>query len=232
MLSVVAARATTIVGVGVASVVLAAGATRAQGLLARNRVEQPAFEVIGRAGAFEVRTYAPKLVAEVEVEGDAETATSAGFRVLANYIFGANVSREEIAMTSPVDRRKTSTKIEMTSPVDRARRGDRWVVTFTMPSKWTKDTLPTPNSPRVRIVEVPAKSFLVDAFSGSPKPSELEKRSGKLRDAALAAGYTIVDPDPVYAQYDPPWTMGFLRRNELQLEIELPAPAPAPLAQP
>ncbi len=224
MPSVDFARARTIVGVSVASVLLAAGVTRAEGLLARNRVEQPAFDVVGNAGGFEVRTYAPKLVAEVEVEGDPETATSAGFRILANYIFGANVSREEIAMTSPVARQKTSTKIAMTSPVDRTRRGDRWVVTFTMPSKWTKDTLPTPVSKSIRIVEVPAKSFLVDSFSGSPKPAELEKRVDNLRGAAAAAGYTVLDPNPVYAQYDPPWTLSFMRRNELQLEIKLQVP--------
>jgi len=219
-------RASAAAGAGLATFLIAAGSTRADGLLARNRVEQPTFEVVGRTGGFEVRTYAPKLVAEVEVEGDAEVATSAGFRVLAGYIFGANVSREEIAMTSPVDLRKTSTKIEMTSPVDRSRRGDRWVVTFTMPSKWTKETLPKPTSSRVRIVEVPKKSFMIDSFSGSPGSAELEKRSEKLRGAAAAAGYEIVDPNPVYAQYDPPWTMGFLRRNELMLEVKLPPPSP------
>ena len=80
--------------------------------------ETPAYTVESKQEGFEIRRYEGRLVAEVEVEGDPNTASNAGFRILANFIFGANEARSEVAMTAPVDRRPAEA-IEMTAPVDR-----------------------------------------------------------------------------------------------------------------
>ncbi len=53
-------------------------------------IEEPKFEVVLTDGTFEIRNYAPYIVAETWVEGDMDEASSKGFRLIADYIFGNN----------------------------------------------------------------------------------------------------------------------------------------------
>ena len=183
---------------------------------ARAKTEEPKYEVLAKHDGFEVRNYAPRIVAEVQVKGDAKTANSAGFRLLADFIFGNNTAKAEVAMTAPVDR---SQSIAMTAPVDRSKTKDAWTIAFTMPSEYTMETLPKPNNDRVKIREVPQTRFAVMRFSGSPNEETVEKRMKTLETMAEAAEYTLAAKPPVYARYDPPWTPSFMRRNEIFLEL-------------
>ncbi len=187
---------------------------------ARNTIEIPAYTVESEQTGFEVRRYDPRIVAEVTVEGDAKDANSAGFRLLADFIFGNNTAQTEIAMTAPVDR-TTSEAIAMTAPVDRTAKADKWIVAFTMPSKYTLDTLPKPNDKRVKIRVVPAKTYAVMRFSGAPRESIVEQRMQDFVQTVEDAGLTPSGAEPTYARYDPPWTLGFLRRNEIFVELEV-----------
>jgi SOUL heme-binding protein len=184
-------------------------------------IETPRYEVVSTHDAFEVRRYAPRLVAEVEVTGSPREATSAGFRVLADYIFGNNTARGSIAMTAPVDRRATSEPIAMTAPVDRRKVGEdeRWVVTFTMPSRYTLETLPAPNDERVQIRVVPTAHFAAVRFSGAPSEARVQERMNALLAVVDAEGLQAAGSPPTYARYDPPWTLPMLRRNEILLEL-------------
>jgi effector-binding domain-containing protein len=186
------------------------------------RTEEPKFEVVARHDGFEVRKYAPRIVAEVVVKGEAKVATNAGFRLLADFIFGNNTAGEEVAMTAPVDR---SEQIAMTAPVDRTQSDGRWTVTFTMPSKYTMETLPRPNDDRVKIREVPPTRYAAARFSGRPKPAEVQRRIKALEEAVAAEGYTLKGTPAVYSQYNPPWTPSFLRRNEVMFELAPKSPA-------
>lgn len=189
-------------------------------LLARGRVEHPSFTVVEQGAGFELRRYQQRLVAEVEVRGEPQQAANAGFRLLADFIFGNNTRAEEVAMTAPVDRRAAKPeKIAMTAPVDRRAAGDRWVITFTMPSKYTRDTLPRPNDARVKIRELPAAVYAVRRFNGSPDEDGVQAEITALRAAAMAAGHTLAEAPPIYSRYDPPWTPALLRRNEVMLPI-------------
>ncbi len=187
--------------------------------VARAKTEEPKFEVVAKHDGFEVRTYAPRIVAEVQVKGDAKAATSAGFRLLADFIFGNNTAQAEVAMTAPVDRSQT---IAMTAPVDRSKTNDTWTIAFTMPSEYTLKTLPQPNNERVKIREVASTRFAVMRFSGNPKEKTVQERMKTLETMAKDAGYETAGKPPVYARYDPPWTISFLRRNEVFLELAPP----------
>ncbi len=189
----------------------------------RDRTEQPKYEVLAKHEAFEVRLYEPRIVAEVNVEGSAEKATGDGFRLLADFIFGNNHKGAKVAMTSPVDRSAASEKIAMTTPVDRTKDGKTWTVAFTMPSKYTMETLPRPNDARVSIRQLPAKRYAATRFSGNPKEEVVRHRMDALREAAEAEGLPLTGKAPVYARYDPPWTPSFMRRNEILLELAPPA---------
>lgn len=177
---------------------------------ARNEIETPRYEVASTHDGFEVRRYAPRLVAEVEVTGSGRTASNAGFRLLADYIFGNNTSRGSIAMTAPVDRR-------------RADADERWRITFTMPSKYTLETLPKPNDERVEIRRLPTTHFAAVRFSGAPNDATVQERMDALRRAVEAEGLELAATAPIYARYDPPWTLPMLRRNEILLELVVDA---------
>jgi len=124
--------------------------------------EEPAFRVVLGDGAFEVRDYPALLAAEVTVGGSRDEASNAGFRLLAGYIFGGNTRRQSIAMTAPViQERAPGETIAMTAPVIQTGGDSEWIVRFVMPGAYTRETLPTPNDRRVRIVPVPPRRFAV-----------------------------------------------------------------------
>ena len=187
--------------------------------------EHAHYQVDSEHEGFEVRRYAPRVVAEVSVEGlDPDRASSDGFRILAGYIFGGNLPGESIAMTTPVDRRASGEgeRIAMTTPVDRrqaSNAADRWTVSFTMPSKYTLADLPQPNDARVELRELDARRYAAVRFRGSPSEDEVRERSEELRRAADKAGLELADEPFSYARYDPPWTPSFLRRNEILLPL-------------
>jgi effector-binding domain-containing protein len=202
--------------VGVISVLAIPAAVAA---LPRARVEQPAHVVEVTHAEFEVRRYEPRIVAEVDVIGGPREATNQGFRILADYIFGNNVSRAKVSMTAPVDRR-ASEKIEMTAPVDRRRSGRAWVISFTMPSRHSIETLPDPVDERIAIRRIPTTRYAVVRFSGAPSETVVQRKMAELVGHVEAAGYEVAGTAPIYARYDPPWTPPFLRRNEILIELE------------
>lgn len=180
--------------------------------------EEPAFETVASDGRIEIRQYDPIIVAETEVSGGMRDASSSGFRVLADYIFGNNKARSEIAMTAPVTR-TPSTKIEMTAPVTRTPSdGGNWTVSFTMPSKWTMETLPVPNNPAVSIREVPGELMATIRFSGSGRMETHREKQAELEDWMASNGYEATGPAR-YAGYDAPWKPSPLRRNEVLIPV-------------
>lgn len=180
--------------------------------------EEPDFASVQRDGNIEVRDYAGQIVAEVTVEGSRETAPSSAFRPLANYIFGGNAPRQEIAMTAPV----TSTQgqeIAMTAPVTSSESGQgSWTVAFIMPSEWTLQTLPAPNDPRVSLREVAPRRMVAIEFRGGRTAENLSGHLGQLETWLEENGYAVVGA-PEYAFYSPPWVPTPLRRNEIMIEV-------------
>ena len=79
-------------------------------------IEQPEYTVVRQDGAFELRRYAPYLVAETEVESEFMQAGNVAFGRLFRYISGDNTARAEIAMTAPVEQAKRGETIAMTAP--------------------------------------------------------------------------------------------------------------------
>ena len=187
--------------------------------------EEPKYRVEKDYGEFEVRLYAPVIVAETEVTGEFGKVSNEGFRRLAGYIFGGNDGGRKIAMTAPVGTeppRKTAagTKIAMTAPVGAKPKGEGWVVSFTMPSNWTMASLPVPDDERVRLREVPARRVAAVRFSGTWGAEKFEDVAARLREQIKEKGLVAADEPPVYARYNPPWTPWFLRRNEVLVPLK------------
>lgn len=179
--------------------------------------EQPKYTVLAQEGDFELRSYAPMIVAEVSVGGTRDEAVNAGFRILAGYIFGGNEPKAKIAMTAPVTQQKGES-IAMTVPVTQQAKGGDWLVRFTMPASFTMATLPKPTDERIRLVAVPGRKVAALRFSGFRTDEALAAQADRLGAVLAARGLKPAGP-PTYAYYDPPWTLPFLRRNEVMRDV-------------
>ncbi|ULE34130.1 SOUL family heme-binding protein [Mycobacterium sp. IDR2000157661] len=183
----------------------------------RTGTEEPHYLSTTLTDVVELRRYGSRIAAETVVDADEERARNIGFRRLAGYIFGANHRDEKIAMTAPVA--QSGERIAMTAPVAQVRDADnRWTIRFFMPSKWTMDTLPTPDDEDVTLVEVPAQTYAVLRFSGDRGPNAVAARTRELL-AALRAHDIEADGEPTAWFFDPPWTLPFRRRNEIAVPI-------------
>lgn len=206
-------------------------AALAWSLYSSNSVETPEYEVVSQSGDIEIRQYAPMIAAEATVTGEQDQAINKGFRIIADYIFGNNQSADGIAMTAPVTQQsgkdiamtapvtqQPSESIAMTAPVTQQSDGNSWNVRFIMPSKYTMETIPLPVNPDVKLVEVPSKRFAAIRFSGLAGESKLDRYTQELLEYMDAQQLTPVSA-PQYAFYNDPWTLPFLRRNEVMIEI-------------
>ena len=87
-----------------------------------------------------------------------------------------------------------------------------------MPSKWNLETAPVPNDQRVNLREISPERMVVLQFSGRMATQDLEEKEQELRQWAMKQGITVVGSVRT-ARYDPPWTLPFLRKNEVQLKV-------------
>jgi len=187
--------------------------------------EEPKFSIIEKSEPFELRTYVPQLVAEVKVEGDLDTASSQGFRLIAAFIFGQNQVSEKISMTAPVAiETAQSTKIAMTVPVgieaskDSAKGVNQWVFSFVMPSEYTMATLPKPLNPLVSIRELPAQKRAAITFSGFYNEAKVLEKTKALEEWIKSKQWQAIG-NPQFARYNPPWSIPFMRRNEILITV-------------
>ena len=181
-------------------------------------IEEPQYTVVRQYAGFEIREYAPYLVAEVLVPGPAEEAGNQGFRILAGYIFGKNQGERKISMTAPVAQTPAPARIEMTAPVTQAAADGGYFVQFTMPREYTLETLPEPLDPQVKLRSVSGGRFAVIRYSGSWSESNYTEHLEKLERGITAAGLRTTGA-PIYSRYNAPFVPWFMRRNEIWLKL-------------
>lgn len=186
-------------------------------------IEEPDYVVVDTSAEFELRRYAPYLVAEVDVSGDFDEAGNSAFRTLASYIFGDNDSGSKMKMTAPVEARlpESGERMAMTAPVTSTTGGVDNLTTFAfvMERRYTLETLPVPNNPIIRIREMPERTMAVRRYSGRWTQARYRQNLDVLKLALSKAGIKTIG-DPVLARYNSPFSLPMLRRNEVMLEIE------------
>ncbi len=189
--------------------------------------EEPKFESLRQEDNIEIRRYVPVIVAETLVDGDMDSATRRGFQRIADYIFGNN---QRIAMTVPVvaEPQGSAEKIAMTVPVSiepqnadnsKMAGAQRWRIHFVMPSHYTLATLPKPLNPQVRLREIPAKTYAALTYSGINSESTVQEKTDQLLNWLKSHEIATIG-QPQLARYNPPWTLPFMRRNEILQEIK------------
>ena len=180
--------------------------------------EEAPYTVIKTDDIFELREYAPQVLAEIIVEGDLESAGNKGFKPLFRYISGDNKSRGKIAMTAPVSQEPTGEKISMTAPVSQQSVQGKWAVSFMMPASYTMETLPTPDDPNIKLRQVPVRRVAAVRYSGFWSEEKYLLHKEKLEKWIKDNRFTVTG-DPVWARYNPPFTLWFMRRNEILIPV-------------
>ena len=183
--------------------------------------DEPDFNLILKEDRFEIREYAPKIIAQIEVFGDFDQASSKGFKVLADYIFGNNKSKDgnsRIEMTAPVEMEPLPQKIDMTRPVLTEGNDNTWIVSFIMPNEFTLETLPEPNNKNIKISSMSKEKYAVIVFSGLVRESSYQEKE-TLLNQFIKEKKLKTSGEIKIARYNPPWTLPFFRRNELMIKV-------------
>jgi SOUL heme-binding protein len=199
--------------------------------------ETPTYTIEKKDEDIEIREYPGYILAQVDVESEYDQAIGLGFRILANYIFGGNKKRSNIPMTAPVSGENISVsekipmtapvteetvkseKIEMTAPVTEEDSGKHtYRISFTMPSKYTLDTLPEPDDKNIMFKEIKNQKMAVLRFRGRVNHKLAHKEMEELKEW-LNKEDIIPKSNFIVAQYNNPAVPGFFRRNEVMVEI-------------
>lgn len=181
-------------------------------------IEEAPYTVVKASGIFEVRDYAPHILAETLIDGTLEDAGNKAFRRLFNYISGANHSRSSISMTAPVSQESKGEKIAMTAPVGQQRSSGKWAVSFMMPASYTLATLPVPNDNSITLRQVPARRMAAVRYSGTWSEKNYLDYRARLENWIRESGFQI-SGEAVWARYNPPFSLWFLRRNEILIPV-------------
>ena len=183
--------------------------------------DEPEFRLILKVDKFEIREYSPKIIAQIEVFGDFDDASSKGFKILADYIFGNNKSNDgnsRIEMTAPVEMEPLPQKINMAKPVLTEGNDNNWIVSFIMPNEFTLETLPKPNNKSIKILSLPKEKYAVIVFSGLVRESSYQEKE-TLLNQFIEEKKLKTSGEIKIARYNPPWTLPFFRRNELMIKV-------------
>uniref|UniRef100_A0A7N1A2N4 SOUL heme-binding protein n=1 Tax=Kalanchoe fedtschenkoi TaxID=63787 RepID=A0A7N1A2N4_KALFE len=207
-------------------------------------VETPKYDVLKRTTDYEIRRYAPSVIAQVTYDpSEFKNKKDGGFMILANYI-GAlgnpqNVKPEKIAMTAPVitkeeagekiamtppvitrEEAKEAEKIEMTAPVVTKEKGKLVTMQFVLPDKYKKaEEAPRPVDERVEIREEGERVYGVVRFSGVATEQVVEEKVRKLKEQLEKDGVKVVG-EHLLGRYNPPWTIPAFRTNEVMIPVE------------
>ena len=116
-------------------------------------------------------------------------------------------------MTAPVE--TGGQRIAMTAPVEQGADG---TMRFFLPRKIVEAGAPEPTEAGVRLVRVPAERIAALRFSGSITPEARIERERILTEVLAATGRPV-SGGPAFLGYDPPFSIPFLRRNEVTVRL-------------
>ena len=172
--------------------------------MSTNRTEEQKNNIIHKYRDFEIRFYPSATMATIH--SDAKTyrdLSGSGFRKLAGYIFGGNEANTKISMTAPVH-------MDINDSVS--------AMSFVMPPEYTKEKLPKPNDPNVKILNTADEYVAVIRFGGYASDNNLKFYSEKLHKLLKENGITSVG-NYRFLGYNPPYQF-FGRRNEIIVSVE------------
>ncbi|MGK5594089.1 MAG: SOUL family heme-binding protein [Parachlamydiaceae bacterium] len=179
---------------------------------------EPKYETLRQEGPLEIRHYGQLVAAEVTAKGDRKTALKSGFKQLTHYIFGANSLNHKISMTAPVTEQPTA-PFNIHDSFSSLLKHSSWKIHFILPSEYAFDHAPQPNHHNIKLVNIPESNYVVIRYSGKTGDNHVLPQLEQLRKFIKENGIRTKN-QLLFAYYNPPWTLPFLRRNEIMIAIE------------
>ena len=141
--------------------------------------EEPRFDIVLSDADVEIRRYAPALLAEVTIAGNHDAALDEAFDRLAIYIFGENIDRSKLPMTTPVGQKVEGEVMPMTTPVGQRDAGGAWTVSFFLGNDLRSEDAPQPIDTGIRLTTSPQRTVAVVRYSGNN--TEERRQDGRKR---------------------------------------------------
>ena len=185
------------------------------------REETPAYKILEKEDNKEIREYQPYIKASVTVSGSYDDAVELAFKKLAGYIFGKNKKQKPLPMTAPVLIKTESQPIPMTAPVLIQQTNDLLTMSFIMPAKFTLQELPIPDDHDISFATTEKQLFAVIRFNGRISQKTHQKHQKELSQWLRQFKSYKENGTGFFAGYDPPWTIPFLRRNEVMIPLTI-----------
>ncbi len=161
------------------------------------KTEEPSYVIVRTSGKdLEIREYDPQIRATSQMGQE-----NRSFGVLSEYIFGNNDRNEQIGMIAPVFTHRDK-------------------MSFIMPKRYSLESLPKPVNTQIEIEQIQRYKVAVIGFSGFTSPKKIDEEAEKLFMVLKRNGIEI-EGEPFLMRYDPPWTLPFLRRNEVAVKVKL-----------
>jgi len=174
-------------------------------LTARSAYESADFTVLESETPFEIREYPNLMMATTKMKSESQ-GDDGSFMRLFRYIRGANDSEQKVAMTTPVF-------METEAGDAQGRMG------FVLPKQVAGQRVPVPSNQDVQILKRTGGRFAAVRFAGRMNTESVAKAEQKLREW-INARELVGDGDAEVAGYDPPWTPGPFRRNEVLIRLK------------
>lgn len=182
--------------------------------------ESPKYDVVHEDDELEIRRYAALLRAKTFVPGDYAASMEIGFKRLESYLSGNN--SRNVRLYPPDSAMQSDLRgehIPMTTPVIQSPSEDGWSVAFTLPRKYTFSTAPKPLDGQVELEQIPPQTMAILRYSGTVDEDGIQRKFRELRGWVQSIGWRTIS-EPIAAQYDPPFTIPFLKRNEVLVRAE------------
>jgi hypothetical protein len=188
--------------------------------------DQPPYTVLQHLGdSVEIRKYDQREAIQATIDSpDKAQAARQAFGLLFNYITGDNHTQQKIAMTVPVQTQ--GEKIAMTAPVQISQADGALTMMFFLPKSVAQAGAPAPNDPHLHLVEIPPQTIAAIRYSGIPTATSRDHEAAELL-GILARSSWQPTGTPYQMSYDPPFTIPFLRRNEVAVTVTR-SPRPSP----
>jgi hypothetical protein len=189
-------------------------------LMALFTIDEPRYQVVEDAESFELRDYAPFLVAETRVQGGFDDSSDEAFNLLVDYVQGINVGGRKIPMTAPVRQQRAELGDEdLAFPAAGDGDSGRWLFQFPLAKEYQMSMLPRPSDERVGLRRLEPGLVAALRYAGDWSEARYLAKERELLEAVRAAGLAPVGT-PSFARYNAAFIPWFLRRNEVLLSVD------------
>lgn len=161
------------------------------------------YDVVENFEGVEMRDYPAHVAIEITIRGNRKSTVNTGYRVLGEYLAGKNDKAQ---------------KIEMVMPICQFGEADLWKLYLSLPLEYKLDSVPKPLVSQIKLIDVHKKRFIVTKLGTMASDENISEANQALMDYVFPNNLKITS-QPIIAFYNPPWSLPFVRRNELMIEV-------------